>query len=111
MASGRPIPWRRVYRLPDFVFFDHSVHVNKGVACVECHGRVDQMPLTWRSSPMVMQWCLACHREPEAHLHPPAEVTAMPPPAKVSAGEAARLAQLMRLHDLQRRTDCSTCHR
>jgi hypothetical protein len=111
MATGKPIAWRRVHRLPDFVYFNHAVHVNKGVACIECHGRVDQMPLTWRSSPMLMQWCLACHRDPAPHLHPLAEVTAMPPPTSVSAAEADRLAQLLKLHDARRRTDCSTCHR
>jgi hypothetical protein len=111
MATGKPIAWQRVYRLPDFVYFNHAVHVNKGVACIECHGRVDQMPLTWRNSPMLMQWCLACHRNPAPHLHPPAEVTAMPPPTPVSPEEAGRLAQLMKLHDARRRTDCSTCHR
>lgn len=111
VATGRPIAWRRVYQLPDFVFFNHAVHVNKGVACIECHGRVDQMPMTWRASPMLMQWCLACHRDPQQALHPTTEVTAMPPPTQVPPAQAARLAQLVQLHDERRRTDCSTCHR
>lgn len=111
LASGQPIAWRRVHRLPDFVFFNHAVHVKRGVACIECHGRIDQMPLTWRAAPLQMQWCLACHRNPQPHLHPPAEVTAMPPPTPVSADDAAQLARLMQLHDGRRRSDCSTCHR
>jgi hypothetical protein len=111
IATGKPIAWRRVHQLPDFVFFNHAVHVNKGVACFECHGRVDQMPLTWRTSPLVMEWCLGCHRSPESRLHPRAEVTAMPPPTQLSSQDAQRLAELMRLHDERRRTDCSTCHR
>ena len=111
LATGKPIAWRRVHRLPDFAFFDHSVHVQRGVACIECHGRVDQMPLTWRAEPMVMRWCLDCHRNPESHLHPLTEVTAMPPVTRRSTGDAQRLAATMRLHDRRRRTDCSTCHR
>jgi hypothetical protein len=110
VASGRPIAWRRVHQLPDFVFFDHSVHVAKGVACAECHGRIDQMPLTWRVAPLVMQWCLGCHRDPAPHLHPPSQVFAMPADP-LEPAEAAQLARLMQLHDRRRMTDCSTCHR
>ena len=108
--TGQPIAWRRVHTLPDFVFFDHSVHVAKGVACFECHGRVDQMPLTWRAEPMQMQWCLACHRDPASHLHAAADVFAMPPPG-VSSREGEELARLMKLESTRRLTDCSTCHR
>lgn len=111
LARGRPLAWRRVHQLPDFVFFDHGVHLSKGVACIECHGRVDQMPLTWRTAPLMMQWCLGCHRNPQARLHPPDEITAMPPPTRVSPAQGQRLAQLAQLHDRRRRTDCSTCHR
>lgn len=109
-AGGRPIAWQRVHELPDFVFFDHHVHVAKGVACMECHGRIDQMPLTWRAAPMQMQWCLACHRDPQPHLHPPDQVFAMP----AQATPPDDLAALMRLHPLeprQRLIECSTCHR
>jgi len=109
-ASGRPIAWNRVHRLPDFVYFDHSVHVAKGVACTECHGRVDQMPLTWRASPLQMQWCLGCHRHPESHLHPLADVFA-PDVPETRPDEGAALARRMHLHDERRLTDCSTCHR
>jgi hypothetical protein len=109
-ASGKPIAWHRVNKLPDFVFFDHSVHVNKGVACVECHGRVDQMPLTWRVAPLQMQWCLACHRNPAPHLRPPERVFSMDGNG-VTPREAEDLAKLMHLHDTRRLTDCSTCHR
>jgi hypothetical protein len=110
LRSGRPIAWQRVHTLPDFVFFDHGVHVAKGVACFECHGRVDQMPLTWRAQPLQMQWCLGCHRDPAPHLHPAAEVFAMPPrPLAPREGEA--LARLLRIEGRGRLTDCSTCHR
>ncbi len=60
--TGKPVEWNRVHDLPDFVYFDHSIHVNKGVACLECHGRIDQMPLTQRVASLEMQWCLSCHR-------------------------------------------------
>jgi hypothetical protein len=108
--TGQPIAWRRVHTLPDFVFFDHSVHVGKGVACYECHGRVDQMPLTWRAHPMQMQWCLGCHRDPASHLHAASQVFAMPP-EPLSAGDSQTLARLAKLESTRRLTDCSTCHR
>jgi formate-dependent nitrite reductase cytochrome c552 subunit len=108
--TGQPIAWKRVHTLPDFVFFDHSVHVAKGVACIECHGRVDQMPLMWRAQPLQMQWCLACHANPAPHLHPPSEVFRMPPHS-VSAAESQQLTRLLKLESRQRLTDCSTCHR
>lgn len=68
--THRSIPWTRVTDLPDFVQFDHRIHVQKGVACVVCHGRMDQMPLAWREQAMTMRWCLDCHRDPEPHLVP-----------------------------------------
>ena len=108
--TGIPIAWNRVHELPDFVFFDHSVHVAKGVACFECHGRVDQMPLTWRAQPLQMQWCLACHRNPAPHLHPHEDVFRMPPPA-IGDADAQQLARLMHIESQRRMTACSTCHR
>jgi hypothetical protein len=109
-ATRQPIAWNRVHALPDFVYFDHAIHVAKGVACVECHGRVDQMPLTWRTSPLQMQWCLDCHRDPVPHLHPRQAVFAMNAPP-VSIEESKRLARDAHLQDTRRLTDCSTCHR
>jgi hypothetical protein len=108
--TGRPVAWQRVHALPDFVYFDHSVHVARGVACFECHGRIDQMPLTWRAQPLQMQWCLDCHRDPAPHLHQAGDVFRMPPPP-VSAEQGQDLVRLLKLENQQRRTDCSTCHR
>jgi hypothetical protein len=68
--TDRPIEWTRVHDLPDFVYFDHSIHVNKGVGCTTCHGQVDRMPLMWQASSLQMQWCLDCHREPERYVRP-----------------------------------------
>ena len=108
--TGTPIAWQRVHDLPDFVFFDHSVHVAKGVGCVECHGRVDQMPLTWRAEPLQMQWCLDCHRDPAPRLRDPKEVFDM---TSVAPGgdEGRRLAAALHIESTRRLTDCSTCHR
>ena len=109
-AKNQPIAWERVHVLPGFVYFNHGVHVAKGVACVECHGRVDQMPLEWRAQPLQMQWCLECHRNPAPHLRPKAEEFAMDTP-EVSAATAIELAREAHLESRRRMTDCSTCHR
>src|SRR6478672_11478388 len=68
--SNTPLRWTRVHDLPDFVYFDHSIHVNKGVGCTTCHGQVDRMPLMWQASSLQMQWCLDCHRNPERNVRP-----------------------------------------
>src|SRR5882757_728287 len=68
--SGQPIEWTRVHDLPDYVYFNHSIHVNKGVGCSTCHGQVDQMPIVYEASTLQMEWCLGCHRAPEKVLRP-----------------------------------------
>jgi NAD-dependent SIR2 family protein deacetylase len=108
--TGTPVVWKRVHDLPDFVFFDHSVHVAKGVGCVECHGRVDQMPITWRAQPLQMQWCISCHRDPAHHLRPHEQLFDMSAP-RVSDADAQNLARLLKIESTRRMTDCSTCHR
>ena len=103
------IPWTRVNDLPDFVYFDHSIHVNKGIGCVTCHGRVDHMPLTWRAYPLTMTWCLECHRAPERFVRPQAQVFRMdwePPLHRMALGQ-----QLVRERHIHPGTSCSTCHR
>jgi hypothetical protein len=103
------ILWTRVNDLPDFVYFDHSIHINKGIGCVTCHGRVDQMPLTWRAHPLTMEWCLECHRAPERFVRPRAQVFRMdwePPRYGMALGQ-----QLVREYHIQPDTSCSTCHR
>jgi hypothetical protein len=70
VLTGQPIWWRRVHSLPDFVYFDHRAHVRRGVGCVSCHGRVDQMARVYAVAPLSMQWCLDCHRDPAPHLRP-----------------------------------------
>jgi hypothetical protein len=108
-ASDLPIPWTRVHDLPDFAYFDHSIHVAKGIGCTTCHGRVDEMPLTWREGSLDMEWCLACHRQPERFVRPLEEVFAVDwDPGSLSHAERAALADAL---GLQSMTDCSTCHR
>ena len=107
--TDRPIEWLRVHDLPDFAYFDHSVHVKKGVGCEECHGRVDQMPLMWQEASLTMEWCLDCHRQPERYLRPRDQVfnaSYEPPADQLALGHA--LAQEYGIHT---RTSCSTCHR
>ncbi len=74
-ATGMPIPWVRVHDLPDYVYFNHSAHVRRGVGCVSCHGRVDTMEVVYQAEPLSMGWCLDCHRNPERHLRPVEFVT------------------------------------
>lgn len=109
--TGKPIRWKRVHDLPDFVFFNHSIHVAKGVSCVECHGRVDKMPRIRRVASLEMQWCLDCHRNPGPHLRPPSKVFDMSWKSTASPAEHAALVESLHLADRRRLTDCSTCHR
>jgi hypothetical protein len=106
-----PIPWRRVHNLPDFVYFNHSIHVNKGVGCVTCHGRVDQMPAIRQKAPLTMGWCLSCHRNPDPNLRPAEFITSMTwePPEEVDREEFGRA--LAREYGVHTRVSCSTCHR
>jgi len=110
-SSGKPLRWTRVHDLPDFVYFDHRIHISKGVACLNCHGRVDQMPLMKREATLDMQWCLACHRSDTHHIGPLDRVFAMDPGAPLTAEEQQRLQRLLHINSQRRLTDCSTCHR
>jgi len=110
--SDQPIPWVRVHNLPDYVYFNHAIHVAKGVGCATCHGRVDQMAAVEQAAPLTMAWCLDCHRNPEPHLRPAEFITSMtwtPPEDKVKAAELGR--QLAEAYDVHSRESCSTCHR
>ena len=107
---GVALHWQRVHQLPDFVYFNHSIHVAKGVGCVTCHGRVDRMPLTLRAKPLSMQWCLDCHRAPQKYLRPRDKVFDMTWQAKDQA--ALGMTLVRRYHiDTRRLSDCSVCHR
>ncbi len=108
-ATGMPLEWVRVHDLPDFVYFDHSAHVRRGVGCVSCHGRVDQMEVVSQVATLGMGWCLDCHRGPEEALRPRDKVTDM---AWQANGDALALGERLRHeYNIQPPTDCSTCHR
>jgi Cytochrome c7 and related cytochrome c len=111
-ANGTPIQWVRLNDLPDFVYFNHSVHVAKGVGCVTCHGQVDRMPLMFQHASLQMEWCLSCHRNPGPNLRPREEVFNVnwQPPAEAAAATALQ-AKLVKDYDVQSLTSCSTCHR
>jgi hypothetical protein len=109
--DNKPILWNKVYDLPDYVYFDHSIHVSKGVACFSCHGNVNEMPLTKRAVSLQMSWCLDCHRDPARNLRPASEVTNFrwQPPHEDSY--YAHLADQADLASKERLFSCSTCHR
>jgi hypothetical protein len=112
LAENKPLAWTRVHDLPDFVYFNHSIHVQKGVGCVSCHGRVDKMPLAWKEEPMTMEWCLECHRHPERHLRDKSDVFRMD--LVLSSQEQLQKGRdLVKSHgiELDRLTNCSVCHR
>jgi len=121
--SGKPLNWTRVNDLPDFVYFNHSIHVNKGIGCVTCHGQVDDMPLMMKAQTLHMKWCLQCHKAPEKFIRPQDKVTDMrwtpetntdpvtgkPAPLKQSE-LGPELVQKYGIHKEQL-TNCSVCHR
>jgi hypothetical protein len=109
LRDGTPIVWTRVHDLPDFVYFDHSIHVNKGVACVTCHGRVDRMALMWKVASLQMEWCVSCHRDPGPSLQPRETIALLD--WQPGADRAVVGARLMKEYNVRTRTDCSTCHR
>jgi hypothetical protein len=110
-ADHEPIAWRKVHKLPDYVYFNHAVHVRRGVGCVECHGRIDEMPVVVHDQPLSMGWCLDCHRHPDRALRPAAEVTNLtwtPPPGEDRAELGEEWA---RERGILVQEQCSTCHR
>jgi hypothetical protein len=130
--ENKPLEWTRVHDLPDYVYFNHSIHVNKGVGCASCHGRVDQMPIVYQAASLQMEWCLACHRQPERYLRPKDKITDMTwnieadPADDVTADPFNRLAENLapkrvalglklkkdyRIRNERVLTSCSTCHR
>lgn len=109
--TQKPLEWVRVHDLPDFAYFNHSIHVNKGMACQVCHGDVNMMPLTWKTQSLYMQWCLECHRAPERFIRPKAEVYNFDYVAPHNQAEFGM--SLVKEYDVKTRqlTDCSMCHR
>ncbi len=108
--TGLPVEWVRVHKLPDFAYFDHSAHVNRGVGCVSCHGRIDTMEVVYQSSPLSMGWCLDCHRDPVDKLRPPGTITNLAFDPVTELSESERLSLKNKFH-ISPSEDCSTCHR
>ena len=108
----KPLQWVRVHDLPDFVYFNHSIHVTKGVGCETCHGRVDRMPLMTQQSSLQMEWCLDCHRDPARYLRPTDEITTMGyQPAGNQREIGSRLVAQYKVSGVEHMTSCSVCHR
>jgi Cytochrome c7 and related cytochrome c len=107
--DSKPIEWTRVNALPDFVYFNHSIHIAKGVGCTTCHGPIAEMNITWRAQSLYMRWCLECHNNPERYLRPRSEV--FNPFYKPPADQEDLGLRLMAEYKVQRLTNCTTCHR
>jgi hypothetical protein len=108
-SGSKPISWTRVNAVPDFVYFNHSIHVAKGVGCTTCHGPVAEMNITWRGQTLYMRWCLECHNAPEKYLRPRSEVFNafyQPPSDQLALGR-----RLVKEYKVQKLTNCTTCHR
>lgn len=107
--DNQPLEWRRIHDLPDFVYFNHSIHIAKGVSCYTCHGPVNEMPLMYQDQSLLMEWCLGCHRNPEKFVRPKEEVFNF----RWQPNEPQEVlgARLVKEYDIQSLTNCSTCHR
>jgi hypothetical protein len=117
-ASGQPVSWKRVHKLPDYAYFNHAVHVARGVGCVSCHGQINEMPVVFHDKELSMGWCLNCHRAPENHLRPVGEVVNMTwKPSDVRGPDDRPSTQLglgQRLkdeHHIAPPQTCQGCHR
>jgi hypothetical protein len=107
--DNKPLHWVRVHDLPDYVYFNHSIHIKKGVGCETCHGRVDQMPLVYQQNSLLMEWCINCHKNPAPNLRPRNEVTTMG--YRPAVDQAILGPQLVKEYNVNPPTSCSTCHR
>ncbi|MCC7205239.1 MAG: cytochrome c3 family protein [Phycisphaeraceae bacterium] len=115
-ATGKSIDWVKVHDLADYVYFNHSAHLAKGVGCVSCHGRIDKMDVVHNDQPLTMGWCLECHRAPEKHLRPRDQITNMTWDPLAETGKTQlqlglELKKQYNIHDSAYMTSCSTCHR
>jgi len=107
--DNKPLHWTRVHDLPDFVYFNHSIHIKKGVGCETCHGRVDQMPLIYQQHSLLMEWCIDCHKNPAPNLRPRSEITMMG--YRPAVDQSILGPQLMTEYNVNPPISCSTCHR
>ena len=107
--TGESIEWNRVNAVPDFAYFNHSIHISKGIGCTTCHGQLGKMPITWRDHTLYMRWCVNCHKHPERYVRPKKDVfdpIYNPPPDQIAMGR-----KLVKEYHIKSLTSCDTCHR
>ena len=110
--TNKPIEWERIHDLPEFAYFNHSIHVAKGVGCSTCHGQIDNMPAVFQENTLQMEWCLSCHREPEKFIRPKSEIYNMEWDGNdLTAEERLQLKADYKIRSKEMLTSCSTCHR
>lgn len=110
--DNKPIKWERVHDLPGYVYFNHSIHVAKGVGCSTCHGQIDTMPAVYQENTLQMEWCLSCHRNPQEKIRPKSEIFNMRwEDSDLTADERAKLKEQYHIRSREMLTSCSTCHR
>ena len=110
--DNKPIEWQRVHDLPEYTYFNHSIHISKGVGCSTCHGQVDNMPAIFQENTLQMEWCIACHRAPENFIRPKSEIFNMQwQDSDINSDERKQLKAEYKIRDVQMMTSCSTCHR
>ena len=114
--TGEPIPWKQVHKVPDYVYFNHSVHVNRGISCVECHGEVQKMDEVWHAKPLSMAFCLDCHRDPESRVRPLEEITNLEwswsdDPNVAATKQKAFGKDFVEHAKIHASQNCSACHR
>lgn len=109
--TGEPVPWVRIHALPDYAFFNHSVHVNRGISCVECHGKVNEMTVVRQDQPQSMSWCLDCHRSPAERIRAPGDIYNLDSPTLAAQGKLAEAHQFIKDWNVKPPQSCSGCHR
>lgn len=109
--TGEPVPWVKIHAAPDYVFFNHSVHVNRGISCVECHGKVNEMTVVRQDQPHSMSWCLDCHRNPAERLRNPADVFNLDSQTLADQGKLEQAHQFIKDWKVRPPQSCSGCHR
>ncbi|MFQ5739224.1 MAG: cytochrome c3 family protein [Acidobacteriota bacterium] len=107
--TAQPIHWLRVHKVPDFAYFNHSVHIRSGIGCSSCHGDVSRMDEITQTEPLSMSWCLDCHRRPDRYLRPPDQITN--PAWTPSSEQLAFAREFKAVHQVDAPTDCTACHR
>ncbi len=110
--DNKPIEWTRVHDLPEFVYFNHSIHVAKGVGCSTCHGEIDNMPAVYQQNTLQMEWCLSCHKDPSQFIRPKSEIFNMQwKDGNITAERREELKKEYEIRSREMLTSCSTCHR